>query len=126
MPNINCVTLGGHLSRDAELRVSQSGKPWCRFNVAVNGEDNAEERGAAFINCVAFGSLAEKLRDAKKGDIVHVSGRIKTGSYEKNGVKHYTTDVVANLIHVEERKTKAPKLADEQKPSTVSSDEIPF
>jgi len=103
MPKKNVVILGGHLARDVEVRYGQkSNKPWCKFTIGVN--DDSEEKGAAaFVSCVAFGGLADKLKVAKKGDGIFVIGKLKTGSYEKDGVKHYTTDVMVEMLQLQNK-----------------------
>lgn len=88
----------GRLVRDPDVRYSQgeNATAIARYTLAVNRRfkrDNEPE--ADFISCVAFGKqgeFAEKY--LSKGMKIAVVGRIQTGSYEKDGVKHYTTDIV--------------------------------
>lgn len=88
----------GRLTRDPEVRYSQgeSATAIARYTLAVDRRFKREgEQEADFINCVAFGKngeFAEKY--LHKGMKIAVTGRIQTGSYEKDGVKHYTTDIV--------------------------------
>lgn len=133
MPSTNTVILAGHLTRDIEIRTSQKGNQWCRFSLGINEEGGDKSESASFPTCVVFGGNAEKLVSAKKGDAVHVVGKLKTGSYEKDGVKHYTTDVQVSMLHWEPRKSKgdyAPPAATQpaaQKPlPQMDPDEIPF
>ena len=93
---MNNVTLMGRLTRDPELKYSQSGKAYCRFTVAINREFNREE--ADFINCLAFGKTAETIAEwLGKGRRIALQGRIQTGNYEnKNGEKVSTFEVVAD------------------------------
>ncbi|MCR5278969.1 MAG: single-stranded DNA-binding protein [Lachnospiraceae bacterium] len=101
---MNKVVLMGRLTRDPEVRYSQGENSLAiaRYTLAVdrrggrsNGQDG--EQTADFINIVAFGKsgeFAEKY--LHKGTKLVVSGRIQTGSYtNKDGVKVYTTEVVA-------------------------------
>jgi single-strand DNA-binding protein len=92
---MNTVNLVGNNVRDIELRQTTNDKAVAKFSIAVRRDkDNAD-----FINCVAFGKTAELLNNfVKKGDKVGVSGRIQTGSYEKDGQKVYTTDVVVSQV----------------------------
>lgn len=96
---MNKVILIGRLTADPEVRFSQGENALCiaRYRLAVNRRFKRDgEPEADFINCVAFGKqgeFAEKY--LHKGMKIAVSGRIQTGSYEKDGVKHYTTDIVA-------------------------------
>ena len=88
----------GRLTRDPEVRYSQgeNSTAIARYTLAVDRRFKKEgEQEADFINCVAFGKngeFAEKY--LHKGMKIAVTGRIQTGSYEKDGVKHYTTDIV--------------------------------
>lgn len=93
---MNHVTLIGRLTRDPELKYSNSGTAFCRFTVAVNRDFNREE--ADFINCLAFKKTAETIAEyLSKGKRIALQGRIQTGSYEnKNGEKVSTFEVVAD------------------------------
>lgn len=98
MNQMNKWTGIGRLTKDPDVRYSQGQNSTCvaRYTLAVNRRfkrDNEPE--ADFINCVAFGKqgeFAEKY--LSKGMKIAVVGRIQTGPYEKDGVKHYTTDIV--------------------------------
>ena len=103
---MNCVFLTGCLVRDPEKSYTQSGMAITRFTIAVNrfrkseGGDDAD-----FIRITAFDKQAELVeRYLKKGSKVGVEGRIQTGSYEKDGKKVYTTDVIANRVEFLDRK----------------------
>ena len=100
---MNKVILCGRLTRDPEVRYSQGENSMAiaRYSLAVdrrvNRSNQQDGQTADFIGIVAFGKsgeFAEKY--LKKGTKVIVTGRIQTGSYtNKDGVKVYTTDVVA-------------------------------
>lgn len=96
---MNKVILIGRLTKEPEVRYSQTAQgntAIARFSLAVDRKFKKDgEASADFINCVAFGKngeFAEKY--LKKGTKIAVEGRIQTGSYEKNGQKVYTTDIV--------------------------------
>lgn len=99
---INTVTLVGRLTRDVELRVSQSNVTVATFTLAVNRQfkNSNGEREADFINCVAFKKTAEILNQyAGKGSQIGVTGSIQTRNYEnKEGQRVYVTEVIANNI----------------------------
>jgi single-strand DNA-binding protein len=99
---INTVTLVGRLTRDVELRVSQSNVTVATFTLAVNRQfkNSNGEREADFINCVAFKKTAEILNQyAGKGSQIGVTGSIQTRNYEnKDGQRVYVTEVIANNI----------------------------
>jgi single-strand DNA-binding protein len=96
---MNKVILIGRLTKDPEVRYSQNGTEnmaVARFSLAVDRKFKRDgDVTTDFINCVAFaknGEFAEKY--LKKGTKIAIEGRIQTGSYEKDGKKVYTTDIV--------------------------------
>lgn len=99
---MNKVLLIGRLTKDPE------GKPesYARFTLAVDDKPNKDgEKKTNFISCVSFGKAGDfVLKWLKQGTKIAVEGRITTGSYEKDGVKKYTTDVVTESIEFAESK----------------------
>ena len=99
---MNRVILMGRLTRDPDIRYSQSGDNMAiaRFTLAVDRrgrrQDGADQQTADFIGCVCFGRQAEFAEKyLRQGTKVAVTGRIQTGSYtNKEGQKIYTTEVV--------------------------------
>ena len=95
---MNKVFLVGRLTRDPELRYTSSNLAPMRCSIAVDRQfvREGEERGADFINIVAFGNRAETMsKYLTKGSQIAIDGRIQTGSYDgTDGKKVYTTDVV--------------------------------
>lgn len=107
---MNKVILMGRLTRDAEIRYARGDNSLAiaRFSLAVDRRysKNAEEQSADFINCIAFGQIAEFFeRFGSKGTKFVVEGRIQTGSYTNNDKqKIYTTDVVVETAEFAESK----------------------
>lgn len=105
---MNNVVLIGRLTRDPELRYLQSGQSICNFNLAIDKglskdkKQEMESKGqptADFINIVVWGRVAENCANfLAKGRLVGVQGRLQSGSYEKDGIKRYTVDVVAQNV----------------------------
>lgn len=97
---INRVVLVGRLTKDPELKYTQTGVAVTRFTLAVNRafQNAAGEREADFVQCVAWRKQAENVANfLKKGSLVGVDGRIQTGSFEgQDGKRVYTTEVVAD------------------------------
>lgn len=93
---LNRVILMGRITKDLEIRQSQSGTAVLRFSIAVDRPQKNGEKSADFINCIAFGQTAEFIgRYFGKGRMIALEGNIKTGSYQnKNGETVYTTDVI--------------------------------
>lgn len=98
---MNQVVLTGRLTKDIELRYgSGTGKAVGRFTLAVDREFKKEgQPDADFVNCVAFDKKAETIANyVKKGHKLGVIGRIQTGSYDKDGSKVFTTDIMVDKI----------------------------
>jgi len=103
---INNVVLVGRLTRDIELRKTQSGLSVASFTIACDRrlsqeQKNNGEQSADFISCVAWRGSADFLGNyAHKGDTVGVEGRIQTRSYDRDGQKVYVTEIVANNVSI--------------------------
>nr|DAS73310.1 MAG TPA: Single strand binding protein [Caudoviricetes sp.] len=100
---MNTVQILGNLTRDPEVRYTQSGKAVATFNVAASNtftsSDGETKEQTAFINCVAWGTLGESVGNLRKGNRAFVEGRLQTRSYEtQDGQKRYVTEVVANFV----------------------------
>ena len=97
---MNHVILTGRLTKDPEIRYTDSKKAVCSFTLAVDdGRDSEGKKKAQFIPCVAWGKTAELIDQYfTKGKPLTVTGRITVRTYEKNGEKRYITEVVCNGI----------------------------
>lgn len=107
---MNKVVLIGYLTKDPDLRYTQSGRAVCQFTLAVNknlSKDKKEEMEAQnkptadFPRIIVWGKMGENAsRYLKKGSQCAIDGAIQTGSYQdNNGNRVFTTDIVAQ--HVE-------------------------
>lgn len=129
---MNKVILMGRLTRDPEAR--QAGETTVtRFTVAVDRRYKKEgDQSADFPSIVAFGKTAEFIENYfKQGMKVLIEGRLQTGSYtNKDGIKIYTTDVIAEAVEFaeskkEERGREEPKEETEWATSAEDVD-LPF
>lgn len=94
---MNTVVLIGRTTSDIELRVTQSGKSVARFSLAVNRKFDREKTD--FIDILAWGKTAELLsKYVTKGQMIAIQGSIQTGSYEKDGIKRRTFEIVAENV----------------------------
>lgn len=134
---MNKVILIGRLAADPEVKYMQNEKQTAvaRYRLAVDRRFHKEgEPDADFISCVAFGKngeFAEKY--LSKGMKIAVVGRITTGSYEKDGQKVYTTDVVVEEHEFCEGKASngMQQTASQSSPSgftavPATDDDLPF
>ena len=84
----------GRVTREWEIRATSNGTTIARNSIAVDSGYGDNKR-TDFINLTAFGKTAETLEKyGFKGQKMLIEGRIQTGSYEKDGVKHSTTDII--------------------------------
>lgn len=119
---MNKVILIGRLVADPDTRQTQAGGLVSRYRLAVDRQRGKDgQREADFINCVAFGKSAEfASKYLSKGTKIAIEGRILTGSYEKDGVKHYTTDIVAERHEFCESRAAAAASLDVQPPAQTA------
>ena len=93
---MNQVVLIGRLARDPETRYSGE-TAVTRFTIAT--DKGGKDKGADFIKVTVFGRQGENVqRYMSKGRQIGVLGHLNTGSYEKNGEKVYTMDVIADRV----------------------------
>lgn len=110
---INRVVLVGRLTKDVEVRKTQTGLSTANFTVACErrfsrSQDNSQP-SADFINCVAWRQSADFLGQyARKGALVGVEGRIQTRNYDRqDGTKVYVTEVVCDSVQLLESKAQS-------------------
>lgn len=100
---MNIAAISGRLTRDPDLRYTQSNKPVASFTVAVDRPGTKDMTD--FINCVAWEKKAEFVkRYFTKGKRIEVSGVLTTRSYEKDGVKHNVTELRCDQVFFGESK----------------------
>ena len=124
---MNKVCLIGRITKDPELRYTSSNIASVRFTLAVNRtfQNQNGEREADFINCVAWRNQAENMKKyVTKGSLVAVEGRIQTGSYERDGQRIYTTDVVADNVQFLESKSQSQNRVDNVTPSDFANENL--
>ena len=99
---INRVVLVGRLTKDPELKYTQSGIAVTRFTLAVNRTFSSQsgEREADFINCVTWRKQAENTANfLRKGSLAGIEGRIQTSSFDgQDGKRVFMTEVVADSV----------------------------
>lgn len=98
---MNKVILLGRITRDIELRTSDTGISVARFSVAVNRRFKNKDGNydADFIQCVAFRQTADFLNKYfGKGSAISLCGSLQSRSYEKDGETRYTQEVVVDEV----------------------------
>lgn len=108
---MNSVNIIGRLTKDPEVRWNDN-MAIATFTVAIDrGKDkNGNDKGADFPRVTVFGRQAETVEKyLGKGRMVGITGRIQTGSYERDGQRIYTTDVVADRVEFLDKAESRPQ-----------------
>ncbi len=126
MAGVNKVILIGNLGRDPEIRHLESGVAVATFSIATTEsfkDRNSGERidKTEWHNIVLWRGLAEVAEKfLHKGDQVYIEGKLRTRSWEKDGVTRYTTEVVAdNMTMLTKRNSDNRPPAPTEAPSPV-------
>ena len=103
MAGVNKVIVVGNLGRDPELRYTQGGSPVCNLAVATSrrytNRNNETVEETEWHRVVVWGKQAEHCNNyLAKGRQVYVEGRLKTSSYDRDGQRHYSTDIIAETV----------------------------
>ncbi len=89
----------GRLGKDPEVRFTQGGKAVANFSIATDetykDKDGNKQKKTEWVNLVVWGNSVEAFVQPylHKGDLVYVEGKLQTRSWEKDGVKKYTTEI---------------------------------
>ena len=102
--SINRVMISGNLTRDAELRSTQSGMSMLGMGVAVNDRRKNQKTGEwedwpNFVDCTMFGTRAEKLQPyLTKGTKVSIEGKLRYSSWERDGQRRSKLEVIVDEL----------------------------
>lgn len=111
---INKVILLGRLGQTPELKKLKSGTSITKFSVCTSRKWYNEETAALmeekeWHNITVFKNKAENIcKYCKKGDLVYFEGRLKTSNYEKEGQKHYRTEIIVDDFRMTKGKSDIP------------------
>ena len=113
MSGINKVILIGNLGQDPETRNLPSGIPVSNISIATSKSWKDKETGqkkeqTEWHRCVAFNRLAEVINEyLRKGSKVYIEGELRTRQWERDGQKHYTTEVnIRELLMLDSREQR--------------------
>lgn len=126
--SINRAVISGNLTRDPELRHTQSGMAVLSMGVAVNDRRRNPSTGEwedypNFIDCTMFGARAQSLSNyLSKGTKVAIEGKLRYSSWERDGQRRSKVEVAVDEIEIMSG-TQEPKAA--QRPEPYDED-IPF
>ena len=115
MPSLNKIMIIGYLGRDVEMRFAPSGQPTTSFSVATSRrykKNDEWQEDVEWFSVVTWAKLAETCNQIlSKGSLVYVEGRQQTRNWEdKDGVKHYKTELIANKVDKLDKTEKAEDL----------------
>lgn len=122
----------GNLTRDVELTTSSNGTTICKFSLAVKRDYKNEngEYDTDFFNITVFGKMGENCgKYLKKGSKCCIIGKLQNNTYEKDGVKQYSTQIIANEVEFLSQPnggTQPTATTPEQELQPIPDDELPF
>lgn len=135
---VNKVILVGNLGNDPDMKYTQGGMAICTLSVATTSvrkdKDGNQQEKTEWHRVKLFGKLGEISGEyLKKGRQVYIEGRLEYGSYEKDGVKQYTTDIIADEMQMiggssEDRGNGTPRrnAPQPQRRDPAPVDDVPF
>jgi single-strand DNA-binding protein len=131
--DLNSCSFIGRLGNDPVSKTLPSGDAVTNFSIAV-GWKTKEKEGVEWVNCVSFGKLATICAEyLTKGKQVYINGRFKTRTYDKDGQKHYATEISVNDMQMLGSKAESDGNGGRQQAQTQQNsaqnnaeDDIPF
>jgi len=128
MAGVNKAILVGNLTRDPEIRTTQNSKV-ASFTIATNefykDKEGNRKEAVEYHNIEFWGPIVQVIEKyIKKGSKVYVEGKLKTDSYEKDGVKRYVTKIVGKQLTMLDSKSSDNKPAPDE--PVGEEDKLPF
>lgn len=137
---VNKVILVGHLGKDPEVKYTPGGAAVASFSLATNkswkDKTGALQEKTEWHKLVAWNKTAEIIGEyLKKGALIYVEGELQTRNWDKDGQKHYMTEVVVREVQFLDRKGETGSGAredaplpseDSAPPPAIGKDDLPF
>ena len=134
---INKVIIVGRTGKDPEVQHLDSGTAVAKITVATNevfkNKQGEKVENTEWHNVVLWRGLAEVVEKyVKKGDLIYIEGKLKTRTWDdKNGSKHYTTEIIADTMQMlggkKSDRPEAPPLTEDDIPANIpEDDDLPF
>ena len=133
--NYNKIIIGGHLTRDPELRYLPNQTQVVEFGIATNrkwtGQDGQKSEEVLFVDCVMFGKRASTIREyCSKGDPLLIEGRLKLDTWQaQDGTNHSKHRVIVDnfeFLGTGERRDKGQQNSQPEPPVVDDKNEVPF
>lgn len=132
MKNINRVIISGNLTREPELRRTQSGFQILGIGIAVNDSRKNQSTGewedyANYLDCTVLGDRAEKLAQMlHKGMKVCIDGKLRWSQWEREGQKRSKVEIIVDQIEFMSRKEGEAERVQPEPDTSVYDEDIPF
>lgn len=131
---INKVFLIGHVGKDPDMRYTQDGKGIANISIATteywnDKATNQRIEQTEWHKVVFFGKLADVVGSfVHKGSKIFVEGSLRTRKWEKDGVTHYTTEIIGNEMQMLDSRNREPVEAPEESNVDIKdiNTDIPF
>jgi single-strand DNA-binding protein len=118
MSGVQKIIAIGNCGRDPESMVSPNGTVIAEVSIAVSEKwkkDGQSQERTEWLNLVFFGKLAEIVQQyVTKGSKIYIEGKLRTSSWEKDGQKHYRTDIVCDSMQMLDSRNGGPAAAQSQ------------
>jgi single-strand DNA-binding protein len=133
---LNSAMVYGNLTRDPELKALLSGQSVTSMSIATNrtykDKDGKQQEEVEYHNIVVWGKQAESCaKYLTKGAGVLVEGRLQTRNWEKDGVKQYKTEIIAERVQFGDKKTRtetteSPSALPDYPAEEINPEDIPY
>jgi len=105
MSSVNLAIVLGHVGKDPEIRYTQGGDAVANLSIATTekwkDKQGEKQEKTEWHRLVVFGRTAEVVEKyVRKGSLIHVTGRLQTREWEKDGVKRYSTEIVVDRLQL--------------------------
>lgn len=121
---VNKAILVGRVGKDPEVQTSTSGKTVVKFSLATT-EKYKDKETTEWHNIVLWNKLAEIAgKYVNKGSLLYIEGKITTNSWEKDGAKHYKTEIIGNTMKMLSSK-QLNEMVNEAKKQFADNDFVP-
>lgn len=130
--NVNKVIIAGRLTKDPELKYSQSGAGVCKLNIVTNDRYKDKEGNwkdvSEFHNVTVFGRSAENVtNNCRKGTTVYVEGQLKTNKWQdQSGQTKYQTQIQAQYVMFDKAREENPDPIGHGPMPNADQDNVPF
>nr|DAS34855.1 MAG TPA: Single strand binding protein [Caudoviricetes sp.] len=137
MASVNMAVVVGYVGDNPKESMTQTGRKVAGITVATTEKGYTTQSGVTYPDktewhqIVLWGRLAEVVEKyVHKGSMVYVQGKLRTRSYEKDGITRYTTEIEADILQMLDRNTNGSNATPAQQvPSTnqnENKDDLPF